>query len=295
MMKDFAKVKIKYLVSICLSVLIGVVVYGVSEMDEPTVASMCKPNDYEIRIIDDSVTSEVREIKFVGDPHFKAFITSLTDYVLSKFSDTASCRGNSNKSSVINLIFVRLPLVTSGDEPMAVPPRLNISPSDLTCRLDSPWAKIAVRRSSNSSIDAIFIWNERQFLLDQVFLSGDRPSVTQPLLPLSNSLFEGYAADYAKTEIEGIPSGDNAQTNISKRIPADVLWLFGNSPRTTFIPFSSVARSQMQEVLKRGASGYTALNKALIDQCFSSGKTDIHYKNILDLNKVFSLDQYRVN
>lgn len=290
MMGNFARVEIKYLAGVFFSVWVGIMVYGMSQVDEPTVASMCSPDDYSVRIIDDSVTSEAENIKSVNDPNFRSFIMSMTDYIASKFSGTTPCKG-----SLINLVFVRLPLVTSGDSSIAPPPTLKVSSANLNCRLDSPWVKFAVRRSNSPLVDAVFIWNERQFLLDQVLLSGDRPSVSEPLLPLSNSSFERYALDYGESEVEGIPSVDSVGTVITERIPADILWLFRNSPKTTFIPFSSVAHSQMQEILKSGTNGYTSFHKVIIDQCFSAEKTDIHYKNILDLNKIFSLDQYRVN
>ena len=37
-------------------------------------------------------------------------------------------------------------------------------------------------------------------------------------MPLSNSSFERYAEDYAKSEIEGIPSENNSKITILKRI-----------------------------------------------------------------------------
>ena len=289
------KAKLRYVVTIGLSVLTVFVIYKVFRTTQATEAWMCNSNGYAIRIIDNSVTSEVRSIKSVNDPYFKSFITSITDYISAKFSGAGSCKDNSGEEPMNRLIFVRLPLVTSGDEPIKPPPGLPTSRSNITCRLDSPWVQLAIRRSSSPIIDAVFVWNERQFLLDQVLLSGQRPSLTQPLIPLSNRLFQQYAADYAGSEIMRSPSGENPQHSISKRIPADVLWLFRHSWQSTRGPFSNIAQSAMAKTIEQGANGYINLTKTLVDQCFTSGKTEIRYKNVLDLQQIFSLDQYRIN
>ena len=289
------KAKLRYVVTIGLSVLTVFVIYKVFRTTQATEAWMCNSNGYAIRIIDNSVTSEVRSIKAVNDPYFKSFITSITDYISAKFSGAGSCKDNSGEEPMNRLIFVRLPLVTSGDEPIKPPPGLPTSRSNITCRLDSPWVQLAIRRSSSPIIDAVFVWNERQFLLDQVLLSGQRPSLTQPLIPLSNRLFQQYAADYAGSEIMRSPSGENPQPSISKRIPADVLWLFRHSWQSTRGPFSNIAQSAMRKTVEQSANGYTNLTKTLVDQCFTSGKTEIRYKNVLDLQQIFSLDQYRIN
>jgi hypothetical protein len=289
------KAKLRYVVTIGLSVLTVFVIYKVFRTTQATEAWMCNSNGYAIRIIDNSVTSEVRSIKSVNDPYFKSFITSITDYISAKFSGAGSCKDNSGEEPMNRLIFVRLPLVTSGDEPIKPPPGLPTSRSNITCRLDSPWVQLAIRRSSSPIIDAVFVWNERQFLLDQVLLSGQRPSLTQPLIPLSNRLFQQYAADYAGSEIMRSPSGENPQPSISKRIPADVLWLFRHSWQSTRGPFSNIAQSAMRKTVEQSANGYTNLTKTLVDQCFTSGKTEIRYKNVLDLQQIFSLDQYRIN
>ncbi|MCE2718531.1 MAG: hypothetical protein ACK6A9_17435 [Dolichospermum sp.] len=289
------KAKLRYVVTIGLSVLTVFVIYKVFRTTQATEAWMCNSNGYTIRIIDDSVTSEVRSIKAVNDPYFNSFITSLTDYISAKFSGAGSCKDNSGEEPINRLIFVRLPLVTSGNDPLAPSPELDTSLPEITCHLDSPWLKLVIRHSHPPLIQGVFLWNERQFLWDQVLLSGQRPSLTQPLIPLSNRLFQQYAADYAGSEIMRSPSGENPQPSISKRIPADVLWLFRHSWQSTRGPFSNIAQSAMRKTVEQSANGYTNLTKTLVDQCFTSGKTEIRYKNVLDLQQIFSLDQYRIN
>ncbi|MDB9417974.1 hypothetical protein [Microcystis aeruginosa] len=287
------KAKLRYVVTIGLSVLTVFVIYKVFRTTQATEAWMCNPNGYAIRIIDDSVTSEVRSIKAVNDPYFKSFITSLTDYISAKFSGAGSCKDNSGEEPINRLIFVRLPLVTSGNDPLAPPPELDTSLPNITCHLDSPWLKLVIRHSHPPLIQGVFLWNERQFLGDQALLSNQNLSLNSPLVPLSNRLFQQYAADYADSEILRLPSG---KSNITERIPFDVLWLFRNSPQTTFIPFSDAARSSMNTILKRATENYINLTQKLFDQCFASTqKVDQRYETVLDLRNTISLEQYQMH
>lgn len=285
-------------------VLVGVMSHSVFDLAQQASATMCNPKSYTVKIIDQSVTgqSEVPSVEAVGDPHFRSFITSVTDHVLSKFMGKRPCQGNSDDEPIINLVFVRLPLVTSGNKPIAPVPSLDAPQSNVTCRLDSPWAKLTIRRSTSPLVRAVFIWNERQFLLDQVLLSGKKSGeshlLTVPLIPLTNRLFEQYARDYADSEILLSPSGERSQTttNISKRIPADVLWLFRKSWQSTRGPFSNIARSAMTTTLERAAGGYTNLALALFDQCFASTQnSEQRYESILDVRDVISLNKYQIH
>jgi len=287
------KAKLRYVVTIGLSVLTVFVIYKVFRTTQATEAWMCNSNGYAIRIIDNSVTSEVRSIKAVNDPYFKSFITSITDYISAKFSGAGSCKDNSGEEPMNRLIFVRLPLVTSGNDPLAPPPELDTSLPNITCHLDSPWLKLVIRHSHPPLIQGVFLWNERQFLGDQALLSNQNLSLNSPLVPLSNRLFQQYAADYADSEILRLPSG---KSNITERIPFDVLWLFRNSPQTTFIPFSDAARSSMNTILKRATENYINLTQKLFDQCFASTqKVDQRYETVLDLRNTISLEQYQMH
>lgn len=296
MTKQFFKkliAKFQYLAIILLLVLISFKIYKVFGLTYPKEAWMCNPNGYAIGISDDSVTSEVKSIEAVNDPYFKSFVASLTNYISSRSPKSGSCAGNSDKGSMSSLTFVRLPLATSGNNPLAAPPKLSPSFSGITCRLDSPWVKLAIRNSDKPVVQGVFIWNERQFLGDQALLANPNLSLNSPLVPLSNRLFEKYANDYADSEILRSPSGKGS---ITERIPLDVLWLFRNSPKTTFIPFSDAARSSMNTIVKLSAENYIDLTQKLFDQCFASGqKFDQRYETLLDLRNTMSLDEYQIH
>lgn len=272
--------------------------YSIFKLANVTSTTICNPKDYAIQIIDQSVTKQPGvSVEQVNDQYFRSFITSVKDHVLSKFVRAMPCEENSNNESMINLIFVRLPLVTSGNEPLAPAPSLDAPQSDLTCRVDSPWVHLMIRRSTNPLVRAVFIWNERQFLVDQVLLSGgESHSLTMPLIPLTNDLFEQYARDYADSEILRLPRGEHSQptTPISERIPADVLWLFRNSQQSTRGPFSDIARSAMKTTLERATEGYTNFVMVLFDQCFASSNSEQFYKSILEVQDVIPLEEYQI-
>jgi hypothetical protein len=287
------RAKFQYMAVILLLILTSFVIHKVFGLTQPTEAWMCNPNGYVIRIIDDSVTSEVRSIEAVNDPYLKSFVASLTNYISTRFPNAGSCTENSDRGSMSSLTFVRLPLVTSGNNPLAATPKLSPSFPGITCRLDSPWVKLAIRNSDKPLIQGVFIWNERQFLADQALLANPNLTLDSPPIPLSNRLFEKYAADYADSEILQSPSG---KASITERIPLDVLWLFRNSPQTTFIPFSSAARSSMNTMSKRVAKNYINLTQKLFDQCFASAqKSEQRYETVLDLRNTISLDRYQIH
>jgi hypothetical protein len=287
------RARFQYMAVFLLSILASFVIYKVFGLTQPTEAWMCNPNGYVIRIIDDSVTSEVRSIEAVNDSYFKSFVASLTNYISTRFPNAGSCTENLDRGAMSSLTFVRLPLVTSDNNPFAAPPKLSPSFPGITCRLDSPWVKLAIRNSDKPLIQGVFTWNERQFLADQALLANPNLTLDSPLIPLSNRLFEKYAADYADSEILRSRSG---KASITERIPMDLLWLFRNSPQTTFIPFSSAARSSMNTMPKRMAKNYINLTQKLFDRCFASAqKSEQRYETVLDLRNTISLDRYQIH
>lgn len=146
-------------------------------------------------------------------------------------------------------------------------------------------------------VRAVFVWNERQFLLDQSLMSGIRASPTTPLVSIDEAIFEQFVQDYTNSVLlvrspEAVSVG---QASISKRLPPDIFWLFSNALQSTRGPFSGMVASALRSTLSRGASGYTDLTKTLVDQFFASEMTEIRYESVLDLKDLFTLDQYRVN
>ncbi|MCC3512779.1 MAG: hypothetical protein JGK29_28245 [Microcoleus sp. PH2017_17_BER_D_A] len=161
--------------------------------------------------------------------------------------------------------------------------------------MDSPWVKLTFNRSPRLVVRAVFLWSERQFMFDQALMSGIRASPTNSLLPIDEPMFEQFVKDYTDSVLFA-PSQARpaALASISKRLPPEILWLFRHAFQSTRGPFSRQVKSALVSVLERGASGYTELTKALVDQFFTSAQTEIRYESVLDLKDIFTLDQYRV-
>jgi len=260
---------------------------------------MCNSNSYELHIVDASVTQqpEIPSVEAVNDPGFRAFITSVTGHVLSKFAGAMPCQENSDGEPMLNLVFVRLPLVTSRGEPISPMPSLNALHSDATRRLDSPWLKLTIGRSTSPQIHAVFIWNERQFLLDQAIMSGVRASSTTPLVSIDDRIFTQFVQNYTDSVLlAASPEAQSAaQSSMSERLPADILWLFRHARQSTRGPFSGEIDNALRSIIQRAAIGYSNLTKVLVDQFFASSTTEIRYESVLDLENVFTVDQYRIN
>lgn len=282
-----------------LLVLVGVIGYSLFNLAPQTAATMCNPKSYTVKIIDQSVTglSEVPSVESLSDPHFRSFITSVRDHVLSKFVGKQPCQENSDGEPMIKLRFVRLPLVMSVNQPITPTLSLDTSSSDGTHQLYSPWAKLAIRRTKSPLVRAVFIWNERQFLLDQALMSGARDSPTQPLVPIDDHIFGQFVQDYTDSVLlaSSPEARSAAQASIAKRLPPEVLWLLRHAWQSTLAPFSTEVDHALRSTVQRAAIEYTNLTKALIDQCFTSAKTEIHYESVIDLKDIFSLDKYRIN
>lgn len=251
-------------------------------------------NSYVIRIIDGSATQqpEISSVEAVNDPHFRSFITSVLGHVLPKSLEEIPFEKNSNNKPMINLVFVRYPLVASENRPILPVPSLDVPKSGLICRLDSPWVKLVIRQSAPPLVQAVFIWNERQFLIDQVLLSDESHSLITPPIPLTNSLFMQYSKDYADfiTQLSA-PAPEH--------IPADILWLFRKSWQSTRGPFWNEAMSSNKATVERIANSYTSLVLTLSDQCLEplidTSNFKIRYESILNLKDIFALDSYQIN
>ncbi len=153
----------------------GISACSIQSMTHATQPWICDRNDNLVWIIDDSASSHVKSIDNTDSIYSKQYIKSLSDFVSSGFPANQPCTVNSRAGPSVKLIFIRFPLVTSGNAPLPVAPKLDPALQGATCQLDSPWLKLLIYYSDRSTIQGLFIWNERQFLLDQLLLSGGRP------------------------------------------------------------------------------------------------------------------------
>ncbi len=256
----------------------------------------CPKVQTSIQIIDEtggrqiSGTSSVASLQ---ESPFKNYVTTLSKHVSAKIDDGAQCHGDLKSSPEVKLFFVYRRLVKTA--PIVAPFNLEErTQSNGTRHLDSPWVKLTFSRSPMLVVRAVFLWNERQFLLDQALMSGIRASPTNPLLPIDEPIFEQFVQDYIDSVLLAPSPEAVSASQISKRLPPDIFWLFSNAFQSTRGPFSGMVADARNSAVGQAASGYTDLTKALIDQFFASETTEIRYESVLDLKDLFTLDQYRI-
>jgi hypothetical protein len=252
-----------------------------------------------IQIIDESGGRRLSgtSVTTLEDSPFKNYVTTISKHVSAKIDEMAQCHGDLKSSPEVKLFFVYRPLVASTSAPIGTPFNLEPTQSNGTRHLDSPWVKLTFSRSPMLVVRAVFVWNERQFLLDQALMSGIRASPTKPLVPIDDRIFGQFVQDYTDSVLLA-PSPEArsaAQASISKRLPAEILWLFRHAWQSTLAPFSMEVGHALRSTVERAAIGYIDLTKALVNQFFASETTESRYESVLDLKNVFTLDHYRVN
>jgi hypothetical protein len=225
-------------------------------------------------------------VKQLDNQYFQNYVNTISKYVFAKIDKIAQCQGDSRENPQVELVFVYRPAISSGIDPY------NDSPTKFwdNRSLDSPWVKLALDKSSKHNVRAVFVWNERQFILDQAVIKAGHVLDTKPLLPIDLETFEKWAVEYTSAEL-------NKRDEIAKKIqlPADLRWVFkyvhssplGGGPK-------EASMSSLRTVVDGEHFGYTELVKIVLDGLFAESKSDIGYDSILDLKDVFNLDRYRI-
>jgi hypothetical protein len=257
----------------------------------------CPNIQSSIKIINESGGSmSGTSLGTLSDSPFKRYVMTISRHVSAKIMKAEQCRGDAKKSPEVELFFVYRPLYAYTQSQIGPPFNLELTQTNGSRHLDSPWVKIASSRMPKPIVRAAFIWNERQILFDQVLMSGARASPTEPLLPIDEVTFEKMVQDYTETVVERPSNRFAALAIISKRLPTDIFWLFTHSWQSTRGPFGNSVGAALSITVKHTANEYTNLSKALINQFFSSTtNADLRYKSVLNLKDVFSLDNYRIN
>jgi hypothetical protein len=231
-------------------------------------------------------TYQSKPVNTIENEHFKNYVTSVSKYVFAKVDAMDRCQGTSDKPQV-ELVFVYRPTISGGITPLDFQP--NISGTN---QLNSPWAKLALNKNKNNSSDlkmqAVFIWNERQFVFDELVKCGWHDADSQPLLPIDLKTFDRWQRDEHNWKV----------SDYFKHLPIDILLLFINNRRSTLFlsgPDEQYPIKNMKNNARLDRVGYTDLNKALIDRLFDSTQAEIRYDSILDLKDVLKIDRYRMN
>jgi hypothetical protein len=281
-----------------------------------------------IKIIDETGGSDPqpRSIRNSQNSPFKTYVNTISKHFFTKIDAMGQCQGNSIGNPEVELVFVYRPIISYGIAPF----NFELTKFNDTRQLDSPWVKLTIGKSHKLIVRAAFIWNERQFLLDQAVLSDARNVPTNPPLPIDSRIFSKFIQDYneavflapereaeaafqARDALHKVSSRrkidfpaiqlnidkrleaakTEGKVNISKRLPADIIWLLRNTAIESDPP--TPVRETIDKTIKQRAGTYINLIQALLDRRFSSLQTEQHYKSVLDLKDVLNIDTYQIN
>jgi hypothetical protein len=246
-----------------------------------------------IKIVDETNERDIqpKSSRTGENSSFQNYVTTISKYIFNKIDDMGQCRGDLNSDPQVEMVFVYRPLVSNGIKPF----EFRQMKSNDTRYLDSPWVKLSITKSTKPIVRAVFIWNQRQFLLDQAMLSGAQTSPTSTLLPIDNHIFSQYLHDYKESVF--FASSDEAKSvglaNLSKQLPTDIMWLLRHSGN--FDGMFLFMRGMDLAFSKQQAWGYIDLTKTLLNSRFTSLQTEQHYDSILDLKDVFDIDKLRID
>ncbi len=246
-----------------------------------------------IQIADNSngTIVDIKEFPASNRPAFARFVTEISEFVSNKLSTTA-CTG----ASEARVLFIYTPLVIPGHiKPVNLPSDDKKNGGDICC-LRSPWVTLMRGGVERNNFNAVFVWNERQFIIDQAIMDNIDFDKTV-LTPLSQESFAKYAQNYADMVIlaESQEERLTALESIQKKIPPDMLWLFAHSWQSTLASFEVSARKAASNAVEYSSDGYIDLIKSLVDKGIECHPADIHYKNIKDLHDISGVLGYRVN
>jgi hypothetical protein len=229
------------------------------------------------------------------DSLFKNFITSILAHITNNIDQLARKSPSGAGKTEVTFFFIYRPLIQV--KPLRLPPWPESPQAHGSCSLMSPWVQLTIDRSSNLTVQAVFIWNERQVLLDQALLAGaDIPDLGSPK-SITSHLFEEYVQDYVDTILLASSPEERAlaQESIAKRIPADILWLFRHAWQSTFAPFSMEVHHALGLTLKRASPSHIALVEMLANRGIAQCRTGERYRTILDLRDIVDLSDYRID
>ena len=223
-------------------------------------------------------------------PQFKQFVSDISRYLQDRLAST----GN-HCAPEVKFLYQPLIATTPSDTPAKAAPTGTIVPDDpsTACYLDSPWLKFSVSKNNKVASRAIFIWNERQFLIDQASLTSGIRAQSAQTTAIPEPLFLEYVQDYQQSVLSATSPEHRktAKAAIAKRLPPEILWLFSHAMQSTRGPFFNSAEVHLRKTIEQASPGFTNMTKFLIDQCLKAEKPRLVYQNIVDLKENFQVEQ----
>lgn len=262
--------------------------------------SPCALNNIKLKVYPNGSSRSKKRLhpisKIRYDP-FDIFTHELFEHASTKLMNEAECQQGTPEPVEILLVFVEKTITPQRSEPKGesqLAELESLSMHDLSCQLSSPWLKMSIQRNPTLKVSAIFIWDQRQFLIDQALLVY--PSLANTFKPkaLTNELFYRYANIYEDSYNLLPPFRKRPTPETVPNIPVDLLWLFGFG----FGGEITMIYDLVERISSSGATGYTKIIKSLFNQCVASNKYELQqYKTIFDLGNVegtIALNDYQI-
>lgn len=271
---------------------------GAATVSDVHAASGRMPMSPVISVIDEFSGKRLagESLSTLSDPGFKEFVSEVSKQIWRMTGETAQRAKPAEGKPEVTLLFIRRPLLASTAAPVSVPIEPDWPKSEMSCRLDSPWAKISLARTPKLKLHGVFIWSERQMLMDQAMLAGAKADPVSPAATLAEAVFDRYVQDYENSVLQAATpqARETARVRVAERISPDVLWLLRHAWQGTLAPFSMEARYALDAAIARAAPHYTDLAVALSGRCLSAGKGG-NYPHVLELQGVYDTGKYRID
>jgi hypothetical protein len=280
---------------------------------------LCPPGAIQVRIAQAGPNGSVVTApdKIANGP-YRAFVSAVLDQLPVVLASARQCQGAAQGKPVMEAVFVHSPLIgVAGQTP---PDRRKPSggkPS-ITHQLTSPWVIFDRDEAASPPLRAVFIWNERQVLLDQALLAG-APAPANPetspityeslqdwtvryvtdVLQLGSSANEGAAlSDLAKTMPPDLlwrmisAREDAALSNLAKTMPPDLLWSMISAGQSTRGPFRMEVIYIINNALAKISKRQPLLSVKLIENQLINNANLKILKSILEAHQIIDFNGY---
>ena len=258
--------------------------------------SQCAPDDIKLRVHYEGVPKPRKKLPpSSSSPHsYYSFVNKLFDDASTRLMNEAACQQGALEPVEISLVFVQRHMKMGGSVQKSKEISLKSEPFSMnkfSCQLSSPWLKMRVQRNPSLIVEAIFTFEDRQFLIDQALLAYPNLAKTFQRQFLTTKLFNQYRDEYLARYR---PSGEIPSPDTAKNIPIDMYWLFDHAFRGEVVNLYSV----ISGLIRDNHLGYHNIIKSLVNQCLSSDDYELQqYKTIYDLGNlddVIALDDYQL-
>jgi hypothetical protein len=246
----------------------------------------CDSGRCSIRVIDEGRSLQSSDasstLDFITDERFKEFVSGISARVLATSRKALPVACKVASETTIDLLFLRRPLLRSGAVGVISESELVLPQAAEGITLDSPWLKFAYS-PSRCDVRAIFIWNERQLLLDRALLAGAHERKDQALVPIHREAFADFEKLYRNSIAKTSPGIDSSGDSI----PPDVLWLFQQAWPNKSGALPQFDRSVLQAVINRASGTYLIFTTGLLDRVLTPHPKvgERHFRSVFDLKE----------